>query len=222
MQVANELQSWSGAKGQVHVTMSGAVINNVQSLNQWQNVPGYSNPNWGQSWANTYNALRTVGNQRTLDTIHFTGHHSMGPLVGNDYFLKDLIFQNATLAQPYFLGNNYVSSKGYFPTELGFSPFGALASWCAWSCSATIIRERSRILPMPVMSDQRHLTSCQSRRFSNTSTSAWSPTAYYEQRVVVNRSLCLHAALDPQRGCGHRGGDVVPASLSQNGSWLEG
>lgn len=46
----------------------------------------------------------------------------MGPLVGPEYFLKELIYQNATLAQPYFLGGNYVSSKGYFPTELGFSP----------------------------------------------------------------------------------------------------
>lgn len=45
----------------------------------------------------------------------------MGPLVGPDYFLKDLIFQNVTLAQPYFLGSSFKSSKGFFPTELGFS-----------------------------------------------------------------------------------------------------
>lgn len=98
MQVANELQGWSGGRGQIHVTMSGAVINNVQSLNQLQNVPGYNNPNWGQGWASTWNGLRTQNGARTLDTIHFTGHHTMGPLVGPDYFLKDLIFQNATLA----------------------------------------------------------------------------------------------------------------------------
>ena len=121
MQVANEMQSFSGAKGQVHVTMSGAVINNVQSMATLGNVPGYSNPNWGQSWANTFNTLKTTNNYRTLDTIHFTGHHTMGPLVGPDYFLKELIYQNATLAQPYFLGGSFVSSKGYFPTELGFS-----------------------------------------------------------------------------------------------------
>jgi chitodextrinase len=121
MQVANEMQSFSGAKGQVHVTMSGAVINNVQSLATLQNVPGYSNPNWGQSWANTFSTLKTSNNFRTLDTVHFTGHHSMGPLVGPDYFLKDLIYQNVTLAQPHFLSGNFVSSKGFFPTELGFS-----------------------------------------------------------------------------------------------------
>jgi hypothetical protein len=121
MQVANEMQSWSGAKGQVHVTMSGAVINNVQSLASAQNVPGYSNSNWGASWLNTWNSLKTANNYRTLDTVHFTGHHSMGPLVGTDYFLKDLVYQNVTLAQPYFLGNGFVASKGFFPTELGFS-----------------------------------------------------------------------------------------------------
>lgn len=121
MQVANEMQGWSGSKGQVHVTMSGAVINNVQSLTTLKNVPGYTNTSWGQSWANTFSTLKTANNFRTLDTIHFTGHHSMGPLVGADYFLKELIYQNATLAQSYFLGSNFVSSKGYFPTELGFS-----------------------------------------------------------------------------------------------------
>ena len=121
MQVANEMQSYSGAKGQVHVTMSGAVINNVQSLSSLGNVAGYANPNWGQNWASTFSALKTTNNFRTLDTVHFTGHHSMGPLVGPDYFLKDLIYQNVTLAQPYFLGGSFASSKGYFPTELGFS-----------------------------------------------------------------------------------------------------
>lgn len=121
MQVANEMQTHSGAKGQVHVTMSGSVVNNVQSITTLGNVAGFSNPNWGQSWANTFNNLKTTNNNRTLDTVHFTGHHTMGPLVGPEYFLKDLIYQNVTLAQPYFLGGSYVSSKGYFPTELGFS-----------------------------------------------------------------------------------------------------
>ncbi|MFD1908261.1 hypothetical protein ACFSQ7_36095 [Paenibacillus rhizoplanae] len=45
----------------------------------------------------------------------------MGPLVGNDYLLKDMIYHGASMAQPYFLGSSYKSSKGFFPTELGFS-----------------------------------------------------------------------------------------------------
>lgn len=120
-QVAQELSDFSGKQGQIHVTMSGALVNNVQSLNTLQNVPGYNNPNWGQNWRDKYNSLLTRNSYKGLDLIHFTGHHSMGPLVGPDYFLKDLIFHDATLAQPYFLGDSFKSSKGFFPTELGFS-----------------------------------------------------------------------------------------------------
>ncbi|WP_035055792.1 carbohydrate-binding module family 20 domain-containing protein [Andreprevotia chitinilytica] len=120
-QVAGEVQTFAGGNGQIHVTMSGAVVNDVNSLENLQNVPGYTNPSWGASWISAYNGLKTNNGNRTLDVIHFTGHHSMGPLVGPDYFLKDLIYQNATLAQSYFLGSNFTASHGFFPTELGFS-----------------------------------------------------------------------------------------------------
>ena len=105
---------------QAHVTMSAAVINNVQSFGELNNQAGY-NLGWGDRWRSVYSAKKTSNGKKALDLIHFTGHHSMGPLVGNDYFLKDLIYHNATLAQPYFLGDSFVSSKGFFPTELGFS-----------------------------------------------------------------------------------------------------
>ncbi|MFM7203845.1 MAG: carbohydrate binding domain-containing protein [Myxococcota bacterium] len=113
--------NYSHKLSQTQVTMSGAVVNNVQSLNELQNVSGYSNTGWGYDWKRVYDSVKTNNGKRALDLIHFTGHHSMGPLVGNEYFLKDLIYQNATLAQPYFLGSSFVSSKGFFPTELGFS-----------------------------------------------------------------------------------------------------
>lgn len=105
---------------QTQVTMSGAVINNVQSFAELGNESGY-NPGWGDYWRTTRQNYKTSGGFNALELIHFTGHHSMGPLVGNDYFLKDLIFQNVTQAQSYFLGSTYTSSKGFFPTELGFS-----------------------------------------------------------------------------------------------------
>ena len=50
-QVANELRNWSMTKGQIHVTMSGAVVNNVDSLQRLQNVPGYNNTNWARRGA---------------------------------------------------------------------------------------------------------------------------------------------------------------------------
>jgi chitodextrinase len=121
MTTASAMKTQSGSNGQVHVTMSGAVINSVNSLVTLQNVPGYTNANWGQAWRDSYNGLPTTNGFRTLDVIHFTGHHSMGPLVGPDYFLKDLIYQNVTVAQPYFLGSSFAASRGFFPTELGFS-----------------------------------------------------------------------------------------------------
>lgn len=104
---------------QTQVTMSAAVINNVQSFAEL----GLLNfkPGWADGWKSTVGSLKTTNGFNALEPIHFTGHHSMGPLVGPDYFLKDLIFQNVTLQQDYFLGDKFKSSKGFFPTELGFS-----------------------------------------------------------------------------------------------------
>lgn len=105
---------------QTHVTMSASVINNVQSFTELGNLSGY-HPGWGNYWLDTQQSVKTTNGYNALDTIHFSGHHTMGPLVGNNYFLKDLIYQNVTLAQDYFLGDQFKSSRGFFPTELGFS-----------------------------------------------------------------------------------------------------
>ena len=232
MQVANEMQSWSGARGQVHVTMSGAVVNNVQSLETLQNVPGYSNPAWGQSWSNTVAALRTQNGFRTLDTIHFTGHHSMGPLVGADYFLKDLLFQNATLAQSYFLGGNFVSSKGYFPTELGFSErlIPALAKLgVQWSVLGNNHYSRT-LKDYPYASYDAAgdtLTSPPNRAdLRNTSaTGSWvAAQMAHEQQVIVNKFPFASTPhwvrhVDPATGAVTK---IAGVPVSQNGSWLEG
>jgi chitodextrinase len=232
MQVANELQSWSAARGQVHVTMSGAVVNNVQSLETLQNVPGYSNPAWGQSWSNTAANLRTTNNFRTLDTIHFTGHHSMGPLVGADYFLKDLLFQNATLAQPYFLGGNFVSSRGFFPTELGFSErlIPTLAKLgVQWSVLGNNHFSRTlKDYPYATYDATGDtLTSPPNRAdLQNTSsTGSWVASQMaHEQQVVVNKFPFASTPhwvryVDPASGAVSK---VAGIPVSQNGSWLEG
>ncbi|UPK43066.1 carbohydrate binding domain-containing protein [Paenibacillus pabuli] len=119
-QVAADLKNNHPAAG-MQVTMSGSLLNNVDSFMYTNNVNGYNNKNWGAPWKNAYNNLKTVNGERTMDLIHFSGHHSMGPLAGNEYLLKDLIYQNAVMAQPFFLGDSFKSSKGFFPTELGFS-----------------------------------------------------------------------------------------------------
>jgi chitodextrinase len=232
MQVASEMQSWSGAKGQVHVTMSGAVINNVQSLSTLQNVSGYSNPSWGAAWANTNATLRTTNNYPTLDTIHFTGHHSMGPLVGPDYFLKDLIYQNATLAQSYFLGSNFVSSKGFFPTELGFSDrlIPTLAKLgVQWSVIGNNHFSRT-LKDYPYASYDATgdtLVSPPNRAdLRNTSTvGSWVANGMaHEQQVIVNKFPFASTphwvrSVDPATGAVSK---IAGIPVSQNGSWLEG
>ncbi len=107
-------------QSQTHVTMSAAVINNVQDFAE-RGTFSFFQPGWSSDWKSTVGSLKTKNGFNALDPIHFTGHHSMGPLVGPDYFLKDLIYQNVTLQQDYFLGSQFKSSKGFFPTELGFS-----------------------------------------------------------------------------------------------------
>lgn len=231
-QVAGEVKNWSGGSGQIHVTMSGAVVNNVQSLNTLQNVPGYSNPNWGASWANSFNSLSTSNGHKVLDLIHFTGHHSMGPLVGPDYFLKDLIHQNAVLAQPFFLGGSFKSSKGFFPTELGFSTrlIPTLAKLgIEWSVIgnnhfsrtlkdypyATLDATGDTLISPPNRADLRN----------SSAIGSWVRNQMaHEQQVVVNKFPFASTPhwvrhVDPASGAVTQ---IAGIPVSQNGSWYEG
>ncbi len=217
--------------GQIHVTMSGAVVNNVQDISTLQNVPGYSNTSWGSSWRDRYNTLRTPGGNRTLDLIHFTGHHSMGPLVGPDYFLKDLIFQNVTLAQPYFLSTDFRSSKGFFPTELGFSE-RLIPTLAKLGVQWSVIGDNhfSRTLQdYPFLNDPGSdtLVSPPNRAdLQNTSNvGSWvSVQMAHEQQTIRNKYPFASTPhwvryVDPATGAESR---VVGIPVNQNGSWYEG
>ena len=221
----------NASTGQIHVTMSGAVVNNVNDLMSTQNVPGYSNPGWGSPWRDRYNSLRTPAGNRTLDLIHFTGHHSMGPLVGNDYFLKDLIFQNATLAQSYFLGSSFQSSKGFFPTELGFSEriIPVLARLgVQWSVIGDNHFSRT-LTDYPFLNQPGvdTLVSPPNRADLQNSCGAgsWvSASMAHEQQVIRNKYPFASTPhwvryVDPSTGAESR---VVGIPVNQNGSWLEG
>ena len=217
--------------GQVHVTMSGAVVNNVQDLSTLKNVPGYDNPSWGASWKDRYSTLFTPAGNRTLDLIHFTGHHSMGPLVGPEYFLKDLIYQSATLAQPYFLGGSFQSSKGFFPTELGFSE-RLIPTLARLGVQWAVIGDNhfSRTLKdYPYLNEPGSdtLVSPPNRAdLQNTSTvGSWvSVSMAHEQQVIKNKYPFASTPhwvryVDPATGTESR---VVGIPVNQNGSWLEG
>jgi chitodextrinase len=231
-QVAGELRNFSAAKGQIHVTMSGAVVNNVHSLQNLQNIPGYTNPNWGASWRSAYTGLPTAGGHRSLDLIHFTGHHTMGPLVGPDYFLKDLIYQSATLAQPYFLGGDFRSSRGFFPTELGFSDrlIPTLAKLgVQWSVIGNNHFSRT-LKDYPYAAYDANgdtLTSPPNRAdLRNTSnTGSWvAAQMAHEQQVVVNKYPFASTPhwvryVDAATGALSK---IAGIPVTQNGSWLEG
>lgn len=231
-QVAGEVKAWSGGSGQIHVTMSGAVVNNVDSLQNLRNVPGYSDPNWGASWTSAFNNLPTQNGHRSLDMIHFTAHHTMGPLVGPDYFLKDLIAHGATLAQPYFLGGSYKSSRGFFPTELGFSPrlVPTLAKLgIQWSVIgnnhfsrtlkdypyATFDATGDTLISPPNRADLRNTSN----------TGSWVANGMaHEKQVIVNKFPFASTphwvrAVDPATGEVSR---IAGIPVSQNGSWAEG
>lgn len=231
-QVAQDMNS-NANTGQVHVTMSGAVVNNVNNIIQTGTISGnYNNPNWGQPWASSFASLRTPGGNRSLDLIHFTGHHSMGPLVGSEYFLKDLIYQNATLAQNYFLGGNFVSSKGFFPTELGFSErlIPTLAKLgIKWSVLGNNHYSRTlRDYPYDTYYPNKDtLVSPPNRAdLQNTSTvGSWvTQQMAHEQQQIVNKYPFASTPhwvryVDPSTGAESR---VVGIPVDQSGSWLEG
>ncbi|MDP4143724.1 MAG: carbohydrate binding domain-containing protein [Bacillota bacterium] len=217
--------------GQVHVTMSGAVINNVNNIFQTGNAPGLDNPNWGTSWTNNYNSLKTTDGFKTLDVIHFTGHHSMGPLVGNDYFLKDLVYQNVTAAQPYFLGSSFKSSKGFFPTELGFSErlipvLNKLG--ITWSVMGNNHFSRT-LTDYPYLNNPGYdtLVSPPNRAdLQNTSNiGGWeSKSMAHEQQTIVNKYPFADTPhyvkyVDPSTGAETK---LAGIPVDQNASWLEG
>jgi chitodextrinase len=231
-QVAGEVKNWSGGSGQIHVTMSGAVVNNVNSLENLQNVPGYTNPAWGTTWTNAYTTLPTTNGFRSLDMIHFAGHHVMGPLVGPDYFLKDLIFHGATLSQSYFLGAPYRSSHGFFPTELGFSErlIPTLTKLgVQWSVMGNNHFSRTlkdypyttydptgdTLISPPNRADLRNTSSVGS----------WVANQMdHEQQVIVNKFPFASTPhwvryVDPASGAVSK---LAGIPVSQNGSWAEG
>ena len=231
-QDAAEVKAWSGGSGQVHVTMSAAVVNNVDSLENLRNVPGYTNPDWGASWTSAYDGLPTRGGHRTLDLVHFTGHHTMGPLVGPDYFLKDLIFHGATLAQPYFLGSRYRSSRGFFPTELGFSE-RLVPTLAKLGVEWTVVGNNhfSRTLKdYPFASHDATgdtLVSPPNRADLRNASSvgAWVDNGMaHEKQVIVNKFPFASTphwvrAVDPATGAVSK---IAAIPVSQNGSWAEG
>lgn len=215
---------------QTQVTMSGAVINDVQSFAEL-GLLGYKT-GWAADWQSTVGTLKTTNGFNALEPIHFTGHHSMGPLVGPRYFLKDLIFQNVTLQRDYFLGSKFKSSKGFFPTELGFSERlipTLVKLGIEWSVVGNNHFSRA-------LTDYPYVTSNPAAdtmvsppnraELQNTfAAGGWERVGMaHEQQTIVNKfPFCAipHWVqyIDPATG---KADKIAAIPVDQNGSWLEG
>jgi hypothetical protein len=97
------------------VNMSGALIENVQSLSG--NLSGYYF-GWEGSFQEARGWTATYGKPR-MDIVQFTYHHSLAPLHSQKTFEMELKLHRRKMEQVW--GMNPPISRGYFPTEMAFS-----------------------------------------------------------------------------------------------------
>ena len=114
----NSLSSFNNAGG-FAISYSGSLIDNVRQLGSLGQL-GY-----GSGWNNGYREARgwlTPAGSTRMDLVGFTYHHSLAPLLPKSVFRKELqIFKQAWWKA--WGGNANLSdhSKGFFPTEMGYS-----------------------------------------------------------------------------------------------------
>ena len=100
----------------VQLNMSGALMENVQSLAA-QNQLGY-----GSGWNNgnaTARTWTTSGGKPRMDIVNFTYHHALAPLLSDETLEMELRLQQRQMQ--IFWGTGVPLSRGYFPTETCFS-----------------------------------------------------------------------------------------------------
>ncbi|NLG34169.1 MAG: hypothetical protein GX548_02315, partial [Lentisphaerae bacterium] len=107
----NSLGTFSG--GGFAISYSGSLIDNVRQLG------GGGHLGYGGDWNSGNTEARGWGR---LDLVGFTYHHSLAPLLPKEVFRKEIqIFKQAWWKA--WGGNGDLSdhSKGFFPTEMGYS-----------------------------------------------------------------------------------------------------
>jgi hypothetical protein len=114
----NSLTTFNSAGG-FAISYSGSLIDNVRQLGSLGQL-GY-----GSGWNSGYREARgwkTPAGSTRMDLVGFTYHHSLAPLLPKSVFRKELqIFKQAWWKA--WGGNGDLSdhSKGFFPTEMGYS-----------------------------------------------------------------------------------------------------
>jgi len=110
----NSLRGYANAG--VQLNMSGALMENVQSLAA-QNQLGY-----GSGWNSGNTAARTwttSSGKPRMDIVNFTYHHAIAPLVSDETLQMELAIQQRQMQL--FWGTGAPLSRGYFPAETCFS-----------------------------------------------------------------------------------------------------
>jgi Starch/carbohydrate-binding module (family 53)/Glycosyl hydrolase family 57 len=110
----NGLRGYANAG--VQLNMSGALMENVQSLAAVGQLGYGSGWNNGNSTARTWT---TSGGKPRMDIVNFTYHHALAPLVSDETLEMELRIQQRQMQ--IFWGTGVPLSRGYFPTETCFS-----------------------------------------------------------------------------------------------------
>jgi hypothetical protein len=104
------------ANAGVQLNMSGALMENVQSLAAAGQL-GY-----GSTWYLANQQARgwqTSGGKPRMDIVNFTYHHAMAPLISDETLEMELRIQQRQMQ--IFWGTSVPLSRGYFPAETCFS-----------------------------------------------------------------------------------------------------
>ena len=114
----NSLTSFNNSGG-FAISYSGSLIDNIRQLGSLGQL-GY-----GSGWNNGYREARgwlTPAGSTRMDLVGFTYHHSLAPLLPKSVFRKELqIFKQAWWKAWGGSANLSDHSKGFFPTEMGYS-----------------------------------------------------------------------------------------------------
>ena len=110
----NGLRGYANAGAQVN--MSGALMENVQSLAVAGQLGYGSGWNNGNATARTWT---TSSGKPRMDMVNFTYHHSLAPLISDETLEMELCIHQRQMQ--IFWGTGVPLSRGYFPAETCFS-----------------------------------------------------------------------------------------------------
>ena len=110
---------WSAEAG-AQVTLSGGLIENIQSFAEAGGQLGYGT-GWFGSWreARGWSTAASGTNVPRMDVVQFSFHHALLPLCDDSAIRKELALFREIYPEPF--GATPGLSKGFFPSEMAFS-----------------------------------------------------------------------------------------------------